>query len=232
MDNELLIRLNVAEKQFGVVFQNKNLLFQALTHRSYLNENRSWQLGHNERLEFLGDAVLELIVTENLFQKYPGQSEGALTAFRAALVNGWTLSSVGRKLGLEKFLLLSRGEQSLGGARNYILVANAFEALIGALYLDSGYQAVKDFVNRALMPELERALDKRDPKGFLQERAQRELRVTPAYQILEEFGPDHDKKFVAGVFAGTRLLAKGMGCSKKQAEMKAAENALLLFPPA
>jgi ribonuclease III len=220
----------ILEKKLGLDFKNKDLLIEAFCHRSYLNENPKFYLPHNERLEFLGDAVLELIVTEYLYKKYPEKNEGELTNWRAALVNAKILGDLARELEFNDFLLLSKGEQKeTGKARQYIL-ANTFEALIGAIYLDQGYDTAKDFVEKNLiekkLPEIiEKGLFK-DPKTRFQEEAQERTKITPTYKVLEEWGPDHAKHFIVGVFLGEELVAKGEGSSKQEAEEDAAKNAL------
>lgn len=217
------------EKKLNLRFKNKDLLIQAFTHRSYLNENPDFYLSHNERLEFLGDAVLELVVTEYLYQNYPQKSEGELTNWRAALVNAKMLSQIARDLGFNDFLLLSRGEaKELGKARQYIL-ANTFEALIGAIYLDQGYKVCQDFIEKYLVVKLPEIIEKglfKDAKSRFQEEAQERVGITPTYKVLEEWGPDHAKHFMVGVFLGEELVAKGEGSSKQEAELEAAQNAL------
>ncbi len=231
-----LARLNFFEKNFGglekqlkVKFKNKDLLIQAFVHRSYLNENPKFYLGHNERLEFLGDAVLELVVTEELYQKYPKKPEGVLTNWRAALVNAKMLSETAKNLGLNDFLLLSRGEaKELGKARQYIL-ANTFEAFIGSLYLDQGYKACQKFIEKYLIKKLPRIIEKKlfkDAKSLFQEEAQERVGITPVYRVLEEWGPDHARHFIIGVFLRDELAAKGEGFSKQEAEEQAAKIAL------
>jgi len=220
----------ILEKSLGLEFKNRDLLIEAFCHRSYLNEHPDFYLPHNERLEFLGDAVLELIVTEYLYKKYPEKNEGELTNWRAALVNAKILGELAKDLGFNDFLLLSKGEEKeTGKARLYIL-ANTFEALIGAIYLDQGYEVAKNFVEKNLiekkLPEIiEKGLFK-DPKTRFQEEAQERVRITPTYKVLEEWGPDHAKHFVVGVFLGNELIAKGEGSSKQEAEEEAAKNAL------
>jgi len=220
----------ILEKSLGLEFKNRDLLIEAFCHRSYLNEHPDFYLPHNERLEFLGDAVLELIVTEYLYKKYPEKNEGELTNWRAALVNAKILGELARELGFNDFLLLSKGEEKeTGKARLYIL-ANTFEALIGAIYLDQGYEVAKKFVEKNLierkLPEIiEKGLFK-DPKTRFQEEAQERVKITPTYKVLEEWGPDHAKHFVVGVFLGDELIAKGEGSSKQEAEEEAAKNAL------
>lgn len=217
------------EKSAGLDFKNKKLLSEAFTHRSYLNENPSRELGHNERLEFLGDAVLELAVTEVLFKKFPSSPEGELTSFRAALVNANMLSEVASDLNFNSYLLLSRGEaKDLGRARQFIL-ANAFEALVGALYLDRGYDDAKIFIEKYVLSRLDEVLAKklfRDAKSLFQERAQELAGVTPTYEVLKEWGPDHDKHFIVGAYLGQELAGEGEGPSKQEAQQNAAEQAL------
>jgi len=217
------------EKKLNLNFKNKDLLIQAFCHRSYLNENPDFYLHHNERLEFLGDAVLELIVTEYLYQKYPKKSEGELTNWRAALVNAKILSDSAKDLDFNDFLLLSRGEgKELGKARQYIL-ANTFETIIGAIYLDQGYQACQNFIKKHLIIKLPEIIEKglfKDAKSRFQEGAQEKVGVTPTYKVLEEWGPDHAKNFIIGVFLNNELVGKGGGSSKQEAEEQAAKNAI------
>ena len=222
---------SLLEKKLNLTFKNKDFLIQAFVHRSYLNENPDFYLPHNERLEFLGDAVLELIVTQYLYQKYPKKSEGELTNWRAALVNARQLSEIAKDLDFNDFLLLSRGEaKELGKARQYIL-ANTFETLIGAIYLDQGYQACEDFIKKYLTVKLPEIIEKglfKDAKSRFQEEAQERVGITPSYQVLEEWGPDHAKHFIIGVFFGENLVAKGEGSSKQEAEEEAAKEALAI----
>ena len=221
--------LAALERDITFSFRDHALLRQALTHRSYLNENPASGAGHNERLEFLGDAVLELVVTEELYARFPDRPEGDLTSFRAALVNARMLADVASAINLNQFLLLSRGEaKDVGRARQYIL-ANAFEALTGAMYLDQGYDAVKGFIVRVLMPRMTEVLEKKlykDPKSLFQEEAQERVGVTPTYEVLREWGPDHDKHFVVGVYLDKDLIAEGEGVSKQQAQEEAARAGL------
>ncbi|QQS20590.1 MAG: ribonuclease III [Candidatus Moraniibacteriota bacterium] len=212
----------------GVPFSNADFFQTALTHRSYLNEHRGYTLDHNERLEFLGDAVLELVVTEYLYHHFPNP-EGELTSWRAALVNGEMLSRVGGDLGIEPFLLMSRGEAKDTGRSRQYLIANAMEAIIGALYLDQGYEAAKNFILRVIVSRLPHVFDQKlyaDPKSLFQEQAQTRLGITPSYRVLFESGPDHDKQFTAGAYLGEELIAEGMGNSKQEAQRFAAKNAL------
>jgi len=219
------------EKKLDLKFKNKDFLIQAFVHRSYLNENPDFYLPHNERLEFLGDAVLELIVTQYLYQKYPKKSEGELTNWRAALVNAKQLSEIAKDLDFNDFLLLSRGEaKELGKARMYIL-ANTFEAFIGGLYLDQGYESCKKFIEKHLIKELPHIIEAglfKDAKSRFQEEAQERVGITPIYKVLEEWGPDHAKHFIIGVFLGENLVAKGEGSSKQEAEEEAAKEALAI----
>jgi ribonuclease-3 len=219
----------ILEKKLGLNFNNKNLLVEAFCHRSFLNENPNFGLNHNERLEFLGDAVLELAVTEYLYKKYPEKNEGELTSWRAALVNAKMLGDLARELGFNDFLLLSKGEKKeTGKGRQYIL-ANTFEALIGAIYLDQGYEACKEFIEKHLIKKIPEIIEKglfKDPKTRFQEEAQERVKITPSYKVLDEWGPEHAKHFLVGVFLGDELIAKGEGSSKQEAEQEAAKNAL------
>ena len=224
-----MIQFSDFEKKTKIVFKNKNLLKQAFIHRSYINENPSAGLSHNERLEFLGDAVLELIVTNFLYKKYPNYTEGELTALRSALVNAIIISEVALKLGMNDYLLLSKGEtKDTGKARQYIL-ANTYEAYVGAVYLDQGYDVANQFITKSLLPHTEEIVSKklwRDAKSLVQEKAQEFVGVTPGYKVLHESGPDHDRRFTIGIFFGADLIAEGKGKSKQEAEQKAAEAAL------
>ena len=218
------------EERAGVIFKDKSLLKQAFTHRSYINENRESKLEHNERLEFLGDAVLELVITDFLYQRLKDSTEGELTSLRSALVNADTCALVAQTLGVNDFLLLSKGEakDTTGRARQYIL-ANTLEALIGAIYMDQDYNAAKEFILTNFTPLAEQIMkDKRwiDAKSLLQEKIQEEVGVTPSYKTLRESGPDHDKHFVVGVYAGQVQYGEGEGKSKQDAEQSAARQAL------
>jgi ribonuclease-3 len=221
-------KITELESKIGIKFHNKDLLLQALTHRSYINENPSWHLDHNERLEFLGDAVLELAVTEYLYENYPNP-EGELTNWRAALVNAVMMAKVSAKMDLNDYLLLSRGEaKDIGRARQCIL-ANALEAVIGAIYLDRGYDAASGFISKFIVPELPRILKEKaykDYKSLFQERAQDEAGITPTYEVLKEWGPDHAKRFRVGVFLEKELAGEGEGASKQDAQQEAAKDAL------
>ncbi len=217
------------EKKIGVKFTNKDLIKQAVVHRSYLNEHPEFELDHNERLEFLGDAVLELVVTEYLYKNY-SNPEGELTNWRASLVNSNMLSEIARELGIEEYLYLSKGEarDKESKARQYIL-ANAMEAIIGAIYLDKGYEVSQEFIMDNIMVKLPEILENKlyqDPKSRFQEIAQDKVGVTPVYKVLEESGPDHAKHFIVGVFLKKDLVAKGEGSSKQEAQVEAAQEAL------
>jgi len=212
----------------GVVMRNRELFQESVTHRSYLNEHRGYRFGHNERLEFLGDAVLELVVTDHLYRNYPNP-EGELTSYRAAIVNGEILAEIAGRLGLDSFLLMSRGEAKDTGRARMWLLANAIEAVIGALYLDQGYDAAKVFIERTVISELPHVIEEglyTDPKSRFQELSQEKTGITPSYRILKEWGPDHDRHFVAGVFLGESLVAEGEGASKQEAQRAAAMGAI------
>jgi ribonuclease III len=224
-----MINFSDFEKKIKVSFKDNNLLKQAFIHRSYINENPNTGFSHNERLEFLGDAVLELIVTDFLYKKYPNYAEGELTALRSALVNAIIISEIASKIGMNDYLLLSKGESKDNGkARQYIL-ANTYEALVGAIYLDQGYKVADAFINETLLPETEEIVSKklwRDAKSLVQEKAQEFVNVTPSYKVLHETGPDHDKHFTVGIYFGSNLIAEGKGKSKQEAEQSAANCAL------
>lgn len=221
--------LKTLQKTINVTFKNEDLLRQAVVHRSYLNEHPDFTLDHNERLEFLGDAVLELVVTEHLYDKYENP-EGELTNWRAALVNANMLADVGKIINLESCLYLSKGEQKDKGskARQYI-VANAVEALIGAIHLDQGYKKAEQFVNEFIITRLPHILENKlylDPKSRFQEEGQARVNITPSYRVHKETGPDHKKHFVIGVYLGDELVAEGEGSSKQEAQTDAAEKAM------
>ena len=224
-----MIEFSDFEKKTKVTFKNKDLLKQAFVHRSYINENESIGLSHNERLEFLGDAVLELIVTDFLYKKYPNYTEGELTAIRSALVNAIIIAEVAGELGMNDYLLLSKGENKDNGkARQYIL-ANTYEAFVGAIYLDQGYVMAEKFIDKTILPRTDEIVNKklwRDAKSLVQEKAQEFVGVTPAYKVLSESGPDHDKHFNVGIYFGDTLIASGKGKSKQEAAQSAAEAAL------
>lgn len=220
------------ESELKITFKSKPLLTQAFCHRSYINENPNFGLSHNERLEFLGDAVLELITTENLYHRYPGKPEGELTGWRASLVNSNILSDLAKELNFEDYLLLSQGEQKEKGRARKFILADTFEAFIGALYLDQGYELCRQFIEKQLisnkLPEIIEKKLYKDPKSLFQEKSQEITGITPTYKVIQESGPDHQKDFVVGVFLEQELIAEGQGLSKHEAELNAAEKALLI----
>jgi len=217
------------EEKAGVKFKNRALLKQAFTHRSYINENRDSGLEHNERLEFLGDAILELVITDYLYHKREDSDEGELTSLRSALVNADTCAKVATKLEVNDYLLLSKGEsKDVGRARLYIL-ANALEAIIGAIYIDQGYDKAKEFILTHVAPIMEEILSGGswiDPKSLFQEKAQEFIGETPVYKTIRESGPDHDKHFTVAVTVSAKTYGEGEGKSKQDAEQAAARNAL------
>ena len=220
--------LSKPEKAINVKFKNQSLLETALTHRSYINENP--EAGeNNERLEFLGDAVLELIITEFIYEKFPQKPEGELTNLRASLVNANILGKVAGDLGVNDFLRLSRGELKDIGRARQIILANAFEAIVGAIYLDNGHDSAKNFILRVLEPKIPEILEKilyKDAKSLFQEEAQERVGITPTYEVVKEWGPDHDKHFIVGVYLEKELVAEGEGASKQEAQQQAAHLAL------
>lgn len=221
--------LEKLENQLGIRFKNKTLLQTAFTHRSFINENRRGAREHNERLEFLGDAVLELAATLFLYKKYPDKTEGDLTSYRSALVNAVTLSEVASKLGMNEFLLLSKGEAKDTGRARQIILANTMEAFIGALFLDQGYEQAEIFVNKHILSLIDKIVESKswlDAKSFFQEKAQEIQGVTPSYVVLKETGPDHDKHFTVAVEIGRERVAEGEGKSKQDAEQEAAKQGL------
>lgn len=217
------------EDKIKIKFNNLELLKTALTHRSYVNEHQNEVSEHNERLEYLGDAVLELVTTHHLFKEFPQESEGVLTSYRSAVVNTTSLLKVAEKLGINDFLRLSKGEaKDIGRARTFIM-ANAVEAIIGAVYLDQGYSVVQKFIADNFLYKIDEVVEKslwQDAKSTFQEKAQEIEKVTPSYEVLDEIGPDHDKRFKVGVFLGNKIVAEGEGVSKQEAEQLAAQNAL------
>ncbi len=219
------------EQIIGITFKSKETLQQAFTHRSYINENPRSGLVHNERLEFLGDAVLELVVTDYLFTTYPEHAEGDLTAYRSALVNAVVAAEVAQDLGMNEYLLLSKGESKDTGRARQTILANAYESFIGALYIDQGYDVCNTFITKTLIPKLKDIISKktwRDAKSHIQEEAQERLGVTPRYEVIGQLGPDHDKFFTVGVFFGDKKIAEGKGRSKQEAQQAAAQAALEL----
>lgn len=222
--------LSRLEEKINLSFENKDLLRQALVHRSYLNEHPDFPLQHNERLEFLGDAVLEIIVTEYLYHQYPDKPEGELTNWRASLVNSHMLSSVAKDIELEDYIYLSKGEakDKNSKARQFIL-ANAVEAMIGSIYLDQGRDAAESFIHKFILSKLDHILENKlylDAKSRFQEKAQEQHGLTPHYKVLSEEGPDHDKKFEIGLFLGEEMIAKASGTSKQEGQVKAAAKGL------
>jgi ribonuclease III len=223
-------KLKKLEEKIGFVFKNKDLLQQAMVHRSYLNEHSDFHMGHNERLEFLGDAVLEIVITEYLFLNFPDKPEGELTNWRASLVNSKMLYNVAQEIKIEEHLMLSKGEARDKGskARQYIL-ANSVEALIGAIYLDQGISAAKEFIMNNVVVNLDNIIESKaylDPKSRFQEVSQELVGITRSYQVLKEEGPDHDKKFTVGLYLGEELVSEGEGSSKQEAQSSAAKNGL------
>jgi ribonuclease III len=217
------------QTRIGHSFSNLDLLIEALTHRSYLNEHREYGGSHNERLEFLGDAVLELAVTDFLFKRFPAKPEGELTSYRAALVNTVSLAESAQALNINEFLLLSKGESKDTGRARDVILADAFEAIIGAIYLDAGYEAAETFVKANLCSKIDDVIAKRtyqDSKSRFQEIAQEKRGITPSYETISEIGPDHAKVFTVGVFIGTAEIARGEGQSKQEAEQRAAQAGL------
>ena len=220
-----------AREKLGFEFKDIQLLITALTHRSYVNEHKKSVTDHNERLEFLGDAVLELVVTDYLFRTFT-EPEGILTSWRAALVRTESIGAAGDKLGYESLVRMSRGEKQGGERARLQILANAFEALIGAIYLERGYDDAAVFITKHITSKLDTILAEgswRDPKSHLQEVMQKTDGVTPRYVVLEEVGPDHDKVFTLGVYAGDRLVSKGVGPSKQAAQQAAAKAALQTY---
>lgn len=221
-------KLTELENKINIKFKDRNILLQALTHRSYLNENPKWGQDHNERLEFLGDAVLELVVTEYLYKTYPNP-EGEMTNWRAALVNAVMLARIAAEFDLNDYIFLSKGEaKDTGRARQYIL-ANAIESLIGAIYLDQGYNASEKFIKKFVLKELPGIIKNqlyRDAKSLFQEKAQEKVGITPTYEVLKEWGPDHARNFQVGVFLDKEMVDVGDGPSKQEAQQMAASNAL------
>jgi ribonuclease-3 len=213
-------------KKLGIQFNEDSLLERALTHRSYLNENRTVE-NSNERLEFLGDAVLELIVSEYLYSRYPNREEGDLTSFRSAIVRTESLAEASRELDYGKYLRMAKGEEESGGREKDYILANTFEAVLGAIYIDQGFNTCKELINRVLISKIDNIVKNRldiDNKTKIQELAQAKFKMTPTYQVVEEHGPDHDKTFVVIVKIGEKTIGRGKGGSKQKAEEAAAEK--------
>lgn len=220
-----------ARETFGFEFENIDTFVTALTHRSYVNEHKKSVSEHNERLEFLGDAVLELIVTDFLYRNY-SEPEGVLTSWRAALVRTESIGAAGAALGYEPLVRMSRGEKQGSERARQQILANAFEAVIGAIYLEKGYETAEEFVKKHILSKLDNILASgswRDPKSHLQEVSQRIDNQTPQYRVLDEVGPDHDKVFTLGVYVGDKLMGKGTGPSKQNAQQSAARAALARY---
>lgn len=224
-----MVDFSVLENKLNIEFKDKELLKRAFCHRSYINENKDFKGNHNERLEFLGDAVLEIIVSDELFHNFPEKEEGFLTSIRAALVCSKMLYRVAKELNLSEFLLLSKGERKEKGKARQEILANTTEAFIGALYLDQGLKACKKFILGNIMTKVQSIMENEefiDAKSNFQELAQEKESITPRYDILKEWGPDHSKTFVAGAFLDDKLIAQGEGRSKQEAEEAAAKKAL------
>lgn len=220
------------EKKLGITFKNKDILENAFIHRSYINENRSKHLENNERLEFLGDAVLELITSDYLYKKYPDKQEGELTAIRSALVRTESLAEESKRLGFGEYFLMSKGERDSGGKQKEYLLADLFEAILGAIYLDNGLQACITFVSEAIFPKADNIVSKGlfvDPKTKVQELLQSKCKVTPTYILIKEDGPDHNKYFTVALQVGDKQISEGTGSSKQKAEESAAQNAIELI---
>jgi ribonuclease-3 len=222
---------NEFQSRIGILFKDDRILKEALTHRSYLNENEDWPYDHNERLEFLGDAVLELAVTRHIFRVFPKMEEGDLTMMRAALVNTKILAKIAEEIRLKEHLSLSKGEGAQGGRAIETILADAFEALIGAIYLDQGYDKAEEFIKDRVLSRIDEIKKQgyKDAKSVLQEKTQEKIKLIPVYKVMEEFGPEHQKVFKVGVYFGKELAATGEGPSKQEAETQAAKKALANF---
>jgi len=221
---------SVLEKKVGINFTNKNLLIQAFIHRSYINENSNVKLGHNERLEFLGDAVLELVSTDFLYHKFQDLAEGELTSYRAALVNTKSISEVAKTLDFNDYLFLSKGESRDFGKARLSILADTYESFIGAVFLDKGYEEARNFIEKTLLVRTDEIIEAgkyKDAKSMVQEKSQDILSITPNYKVISESGPDHNKKFVVGIYFGEEKIAEAEGRSKQEAETNAAMNAII-----
>lgn len=210
-------------------FNNKSLLEQVFIHRSYLNESEVGNLESNERLEFLGDSILSLVVSDFIFRKYPEYKEGQLTNIRSVLTNTETFFELGKKLDLGSKLKLSKGEEQSGGRSSKTILANTFEALVGGIYIDQGLDKAREFINKVLLEQSEEIIESqglKDPKSMLQEVLQEKHKESPTYRTIQEEGPDHEKLYTIGVYIGEKLLAEGVGSSKQEAEKNAAKQAL------
>lgn len=227
-----MINYEKIEKNLGITFKDRSLLDIALTHRSYLNEHRDASLQNNERIEFLGDAVLELVISSYLFRTYKDKPEGDLTNIRAAVVRTESLAEESRKLGLGEFLRMSKGEEESGGKDKDYLLANTFEAVLGAIYEDQGFEVCKEYLSRTILKKVANIVDNNlyiDPKTQAQEIIQAEFKVTPVYEVVKEEGPDHDKKFTVALKIKSKAVATGIGSSKQKAEEEAAQNTVNLL---
>ena len=221
---------SVLEKDLNILFTNKNLLIQAFIHRSYINENNGVKLGHNERLEFLGDAVLELVTTNFLFHKFKDLAEGELTSYRAALVNMKSIGEIAKNLNFNDYLFLSKGESKDFGKARLSILADTYEAFLGAVFLDKGYPFVQDFIERTLLIHTDSIIEAgkhKDPKSLVQEKSQEIFAITPSYKVITEIGPDHNKNFIVAIYFGEKEIAKGEGKSKQEAETDAAKKAII-----
>jgi ribonuclease III len=222
-------KMSNIEKKLGIDFKDKKILKRALTHRSYLNENRGMGLKNNERLEFLGDAVLELIISSKIFHTFPDRAEGELTGIRSALVRTESLAEESRRLGVGEHLLMSKGEEDSGGRDKDYLLANVYEAILGAIYLDKGLDECINFVEKTILKQLDFVVENElfiDPKTKIQELIQAEYKITPTYEVVEEKGPDHEKHFTVVLKIGEKFSCKGYGASKQKAEEDAAQKAI------
>lgn len=230
LDNERMKLLDELQNKIGYRFQNINLLNRALTHSSYANEHRKLKIKYNERLEFLGDSVLSLAVSDYIFEKYPKFPEGELTKLRAVIVCETSLATVAKNLNLGKYLLLGKGEEATGGRTRVSILADALEALIGSVYLDGGLERAREFILKIMKNIIEDAVEGKiliDYKTQLQEVIQKNNKASVCYNVIKEYGPDHNKTFQVKVSLGNEVLGEGLGHSKKDAEQCAAKNALL-----
>lgn len=221
-------KLKKLEKKLGISFKDENTLKNALTHRSYVVENSEVKIS-NERLEFLGDAVLELAVSKFLYDNYPDQDEGRMTTIRSMLVNTKRLAQITKEIGIPEYILMSKGELKTSGQEKESILADTFEAIIGAIYIDRGFKKAYEFIKKNLLTIVDKVIKEEsisNPKGLFQEIAQEKSGITPNYKVLETWGPDHDKNFIAGVYLNDELIAKGQGKSKQEAESVAAKEAL------
>lgn len=225
--------LDILQKKIGIVFTNKNLLATAFIHRSYLNEHKKYKGLSNERLEFLGDAALSIVVSSFLYEKLPNAPEGKLTTSRAALVRTETLAKIAKSLSLGKYLILSKGEEDTGGRNNPSILANTFEALVGAIYLDQGIEKVQEFLKKTVLSNWESLISSAVPdnKSRLQEFVQRKYHVSPIYKLISSWGPDHARQFEIGVFINEKNMGRGTGNNKQSAAQNAAKDALTRLKP-